>query len=171
MSEDNEYHVHPYRHGTRDHNQLAGGIDFVALAGYQREEIERLKDELATAKAENEKLRAQAAKPPSEVERCFIRDEPLLHFLNVMSLLEDKYGGNLSEEEALEGGNSVHDMMFDMWPDWAAERQGNDSYWHLYRHWIPTETGRTVWDLMCLELGIEQDIEKMEPKIVFWVSW
>lgn len=46
-----EYHVHPYRHGAKDHNQLAGGIDFVALAKHLKQQVDELR-------GENERLRA-----------------------------------------------------------------------------------------------------------------
>lgn len=85
---------------------------------------------------------------------CF-RHEPVLNFFHVMDYLRFRGWGDL------------HDEMFAMWPTWEEDKHHNDSYWHLYRDWIPTETGKLVWDIICEELGIADPSDK----IVFWVSW
>ncbi len=106
-------------------------------------------------------------------DECF--DQVIvLDFFQVMRYLQEQ------------GYGDVHDPMFEMFPEWA--QYGNDSYWHLYRHWIKTEEGKMLWDIIAMELGLtweepsynqtlidkglrKPDDEPDWQKIVFWVSW
>lgn len=101
-------------------------------------------------------------------QQCFDNDDAVVYldFYNVARYLtEHGFGKN------------IDDAMMEMFPEWA--NKGNDSYWHLYRDWIPdyNDDGRALWDTICSELDINQDIPatasgyKPSLKLVFWVSW
>ena len=96
------------------------------------------------------------------VEGCK-RHEPILNFFSVLEYLNQN------------GYNIDSDDMFLMWDSQDGLR--NDSYWQLYRHWIPDENGKTLWDVICLEMGIDQTPKVFSSGyespicIIFWVSW
>lgn len=107
-------------------------------------------------------------------ESCFVRDAPVLDFFEVRRYLFEKGYGDL------------HDEMFEMFP--YLEDVRNDSYCHLYRHWIKTDTGKTIFDAIVEELDLTweepgylqtlidkglrtADSEKDWLQIIFWISW
>jgi hypothetical protein len=100
-----------------------------------------------------------------EPQDCY-RKEVVLDLFKVVNLMETRYAA-----DAQRPGLDIHDaFLVDIWPTWYDNRP-NDAYWHLYRHWIPTDDGKLLWDLMCLELGLTSGDATYEDKIVFWVSW
>ena len=81
---------------------------------------------------------------------------PILDLFSLIKFMQERGYGDLYDDLMDAGGT--------MWPDWHYGR--NDSYWHGYRSWMNTERGRDIWDLICMELGLDP-----ENQIVFWVSW
>ena len=93
-------------------------------------------------------------------EDCFYREGVVLDMHELIKFMRERGYGDLSDELMCIGG--------DIWPSW--HNGGNDSFWHIRRDWVNTERGKEIWDLICLELGLEEQMERY-GLIIFWASW
>ena len=91
-------------------------------------------------------------------EDCFYKRGVLLDLFKVVKFMQERGYGDLYDD-LMEAGGSF-------WPSWHVGH--NDSFWHAHRNWMPSDRGRYIWDLICLELNLGDPEEAL---LIFWVSW